>query len=42
MEKLTGWKKEEAIGGYHEDPKHPKYILGEREIGYQFRELERL
>jgi two-component system KDP operon response regulator KdpE len=24
-----------------EDPKHPKYILGERGIGYRFRELER-
>ncbi len=24
-----------------EDPKHPKYILGERGIGYRFREFER-
>jgi len=25
-----------------EDPKHPKYILGERGIGYRFREFEKL
>jgi len=24
-----------------EDPKHPKYILGERGIGYRFKEFEK-